>query len=51
MFDAGAVSGTTERSHPSPVLSGVHFSTAEIKRRIDAMFDGAPSDEVQAGEH
>ncbi|MFZ3394504.1 hypothetical protein TVH25_14685 [Rhodococcus sp. 7Tela_A2] len=32
---------------PSPAAVGARFSTAEIKRRIDAMFDEVQSVEVE----
>jgi hypothetical protein len=50
MVDADAVVGTAPTSEFSPAPLGVHFSTEEIKRRIDAMFGDAPSREAQAVE-
>ncbi|MFD6860452.1 hypothetical protein ACFWCF_24330 [Rhodococcus sp. NPDC060090] len=50
MVDADAAVGTAPTAVFSPAPLGVHFSTEEIKRRIDAMFGDEPSGEVQAGE-
>lgn len=40
MFDADPNSGhSVAASHPAERSNGAHFTTAEIKRRIDAMFE------------
>ncbi|WP_241386543.1 hypothetical protein [Rhodococcus sp. CH91] len=40
MLEQSPVTGTTV-SVPAALPQGVRFSTAEIKKRIDAMFDDA----------
>jgi len=46
MVEVDALPGSHAET-PSPGTPGVRFSTAEIKRRIDAMFDEVQSVEVK----
>lgn len=48
MIDTGAVHDTTAAPEPTTATLEVRFSTADIKRRIEAMFDDVQPGEVRS---
>lgn len=48
MIDTGAVHETATAPEPTTTTPEVRFSTADIKRRIEAMFDDAQPGEVRS---